>query len=187
MYIGNIGIAQELDTLLDAVGGNPDYTVTLVGGGADYERIRSRVQEEQWDNIRLTGPLPWDEAIRYLESADCLFGQIGAAYTTAVPSKLFEYASCARPAVFGAPEGPAKEIMNSFRGIHPLEPGDSEALHNKLEEIRTGSALTKADAEHNRNQVEQHFLREAEADKLADLVAHFDKNSAQDTKSEEQE
>jgi len=186
VYIGNIGIAQELDTLLDAVGGKPDYTVTLVGGGADYERIQCRIQEKEWENIHLTGALPWQKTIGYLEDADCLFGQIGAVYTTAVPSKLFEYASCARPTVFGAPHGPAREIMNSFRGFHPLEPACSRALYNKLEEIRSGHGLTHADAEHNRNQVKQHFLREAEAEKLADLVARIDRQNVQGKKSEEQ-
>ena len=187
VYIGNIGIAQELDTLLDAVGGNPDYTVTLVGGGADYERIQRRIQEKEWENIHLTGARPWQETIRYFEDADCLFGQIGAAFKTAVPSKLFEYASCARPAVFGVPDGPAKEIINGYRGIQPLEPSCPGVLRDKLEEIRTCQALTEADAEHNRNQVEQHFLREAEAAKLADLVAHIYKSNTKDTaRSEEQ-
>lgn len=180
VYIGNIGIAQEFDTLLDAVGGNDDFQVTLVGGGNDSERIHRRIQSEGLSNIHLTGPLAWENTIQYVESSDCLYGQIGAAYTTAVPSKIFEYASSARPVIFAAPTGPAREIIDSLRGVYALPPNDSQALRNKLNEIRADEILPSSVVDYNRNLIACQYLRETEGLKFASLVVEVYSGGYQD-------
>ena len=176
VYIGNIGLAQELDTLVDAIGGDPNYQVTLVGGGTDYSRIEKILTDKCIINVTLTGPLAWEQTLAYCEEADCLYGQIGKVFTTAVPSKIFEYACCGRPVIFAAPKGAARDIISQFSGFYSLSPGDSSQLQKMLEEIRTGATEIQVNVDYNRNLVRNSFLREESARKFAEVVQSvFDK------------
>ena len=161
VYIGNIGVAQELDTVIEAVAGAPEYQVSIVGGGTDAPRIERLVQALGAGNITMTGPLPWDQTLAYCESADVLYGQIGAAYTTAVPTKIFEYVATGRPTLFAVPEGPAAEVIDQFTGIERLPPGDVSRLREKLDTIRQQGDLVGLDASYDRELIRRKYLRES--------------------------
>lgn len=171
VYVGNLGIAQELDSLIRAVKGDPTFRITLVGGGNDYARLQRILEEESIENVNLTGPLSWDQTLEYYSSADCLFGQIGSSYLTAVPSKIFEYVSCGRPVVFAVPEGPAAVVIRMFNGTYRIPPGDPEAIARKLEEVREGGRLEFSDIAKNKEKIQTFFIREEISKDFAGLVS----------------
>ncbi|WP_155987048.1 glycosyltransferase [Thioalkalivibrio sp. ALE11] len=171
VYVGNIGIAQGLDTLLDAIGGNPAFRITLVGYGSDFDRIHGSVSSRGFDNVIMTGALPWSSVLPIYADADCLYGQIGAEFSSAVPSKFFEYVSIGRPVVFAVPlEGVAADIMRQFQGVRLLVPGNVAQLQGVLETMNKTGAQSPQVTAWNREMVQSKFLREEAAQDFAEMV-----------------
>src|SRR6266446_7404861 len=72
-----------------------DYKVTGVQTCAlpisDFERVRMAVNDRVASNVRLHGPMLWEEAIHWYSKSDVLYTQLSPAFSTAMPSKLYEY------------------------------------------------------------------------------------------------
>ncbi len=167
-YVGNVGLAQELDTLLLALGGLPGVGVVIVGGGADLPRLQELARREGFGNIEFAGPKPWTELLAYYSAAHVLYGQIGQAYETAVPSKLFEYLTSGRRVVFGTPPGIARSILAEFDCVHVVDPRDHARVREAVQSImRDGdfSPLVK-----NRDRVREKYLREPQAQEFVRIV-----------------
>ena len=129
-YIGNIGIAQELDSLLElAKVFNDSLGINFIGDGASLKALQFKCKQEAINNVKFFGEVSPDEVPQYMSSADILFAQIGQNFSSAIPTKIFEYISAGRKILLGLPEGPAKEIFKNFYGVeifhtHMVEPKD---------------------------------------------------------------
>ena len=159
LYVGNVGVAQELETLIYAVEGDPQYRVTIVGDGRDRERLQALIDERDIENVFMAGPMAWDGVMQHYEKADVLYGQVGEIYKTAVPTKIFEYLSAGRPVVFSCPEGAAREILEDLRGVRVPYSGDVAGLRCALDEV-VSLGFDEEVAEENRRVVRNSYLRE---------------------------
>ena len=65
-----------------------------------------------------------------------MFAQIGKNFSSAVPTKIFEYLASSRKILLGLPEGQAKEIFKNFYGIKIFEAGNNEELFKNFEAIK---------------------------------------------------
>lgn len=130
-HIGNVGIAQNLTTLVQAVAGIRQLHVNIVGGGTDLDRVRVAVQQHGASNVHLHGLLPWEKAIAWYEKSDVLYAQLSPAFATAMPSKLYEYLATGLPVVYGG-TGAAVETLKSFSGVTVIEPNAPEKLRATL-------------------------------------------------------
>jgi hypothetical protein len=167
-YVGNVGLAQELDTLLLALGGDPGIDIVIVGGGADLPRLQALVESEGFKNVTFAGPKPWSDVLRYYSAAHVLYGQIGEAFETAVPSKLFEYLATGRRVVFGTPRGIARSILGEFEGVHAVDPRDRDGVRDAVQSIvRAGDYSPLAN---NRERVRRNYLREPQAQEFVRMV-----------------
>jgi glycosyltransferase involved in cell wall biosynthesis len=168
LYVGNIGIAQELETIVMAVKDIEGAHCTIVGSGADACRLARLIAEQNISNITMIDPVPWDRLLDYYEDADVLYAQIGNDFTSAVPSKLFEYLSTGRTLLFGSAEGSARDLLREFGNVHFVPSGDAESQKNKILEIMKNRPLEvnwdTIDAVGN-----QH-LRETQAGRFAQVV-----------------
>jgi glycosyltransferase involved in cell wall biosynthesis len=169
-YIGNVGIAQDLDTLIDLSKEINNITVTIVGDGAKLSELKKRCFDEGLGNVFFTGLISSEKVLKYIGQADILFAQIGPNFASAVPTKIFEYIASGRPVLLGLPNGPAKEIFSEFKCLEIFDTGNLEsciAFYRKL-------ILTEQSAAHrqfNIDLLETHYLREISAKKLSDAVA----------------
>jgi glycosyltransferase involved in cell wall biosynthesis len=167
-YVGNVGLAQELDTLLFALGGLPGIDVIIVGGGSDLPRLQELTRRESFTNIQFVGPKPWTELLSYYSKAHVLYGQIGQAYETAVPSKLFEYLTTGRRVVFGTPRGIARSILEEFDGVHVVDPRDQNAVREAVQSIVRAADYSPLVT--NRDRVRENYLREPQAQEFVRVV-----------------
>lgn len=168
LYVGNVGLAQGLGTLVRAVDGLSDVRVTIVGGGADFGRVEALVGELESHNVGLTGPLSWNNLPDYYRDADVLYAQVGEAYRTAVPSKLFEYLATGRKVIFGGPEGSAAELMRAFEQVSLVPPDDVASLREAIQAAAVERSTEPLHA--NVHKVGAEHLRESQAERFADLV-----------------
>lgn len=167
LYVGNVGLAQDLTTLLAGAEQFPEMHVTIVGTGNDLQRIRQMARELKLANVEFVGGLNWDKLIRYYDDADVLYAQIGSAYRTAVPSKLSEYMVVGRPIIFGG-VGVSAEWLGEFTGVAVIPPSDATALIAALD--RSDQLWGELDVTANRSQVEAKYLRDEQAKTMLALV-----------------
>jgi hypothetical protein len=168
-YIGNVGIAQELDQLIDFSRDISDLMITIVGDGAKLEALKRKCECDNISNIFFSGLVPAAAVRGYIDSADILFAQIGAKYKTAVPTKVFEYIASGRKVLLGLPEGPARKIFSEFHGIEIFEVGNRECFleaYNRLLKIE----ITEERNNKNVDLLRVRYLREKSAKRLVQAI-----------------
>lgn len=138
IYAGNLGLATDVDLLLDAAGElkNDDIRIEIAGGGALAKQVSERVEREHLSNVHLSGVLPRIEALRHIAAADVALVPLRAGITESVPTKLYDALSVACPVVVAAGGEAANE--GAALGAICTPPGDARALAGT---IRTLSRL----------------------------------------------
>ena len=161
-YVGNVGVAQNLVTLVDAARRLPDLDFRIVGGGSDYERVAAKAADVS--NVTMTGRVDWYEIPPVYREADVLYAQLSADFAGAMPSKLYEYLATGKPVIYGG-VGEATEVLSQFDSVKVVQPDDSEALAAGIRDLiqdTTGSGTNHS----NRELIAANYIRETAADKF---------------------
>ena len=173
-YIGNIGIAQDLTTLVDAVAGISQLRVNIIGSGTDFERVRTIVKQHAATNVHLRGPMLWEEAIHWYSESDVLYAQLSPAFSTATPSKLYEYLATGLPIIYGG-NGVAVELLKGFPGVTIVEPNSPGPLRSTLLNRLQHSGAERFAG--NADCVRRQFIREDHVIALENLVSEFNQSA----------
>lgn len=161
-YIGNVGIAQELNQLIDFSKEIPDLEVKIIGDGAKLESLKLKCVSEDIKNVIFTGFVPPADIGKHMEPVDILFAQIGADYRTAVPTKVFEYIASGRKVLLGLPKGPAREIFSKFYGVEIFDVGVCKSFFQSYHRLKN-LHYSNLDREKNISLLRQNYLRESSA------------------------
>lgn len=173
-YIGNVGLAQNLKTLVHAVAGNSELEVNIIGYGTDYPNVKSEINKIGATNVFLHGRVPWNEVILWYEHSDVLYAQLSKDYETAMPSKLYEYLSTGLPVVYGG-LGTASEILNDFENVELVRPDSPEELRAVL--LKKAQEPKLKHSEKNIEMIRDYFIREDQVKRLInELDATFSGN-----------
>lgn len=146
-YIGTIGMACGLKTVLDAAGklkkqGEDLIRFLLVGDGAVREDLEKDAQERKLDNVIFTGRRPKKEMPAWVASSDVNLVHLKKTdlFTTVMPSKIFESAGCARPVIIGV-EGFAKDFVEKAEAGIAMEPENADDLIQALLKMKSDPEL----------------------------------------------
>jgi len=167
LYYGNIGIAQHLDCLINAVGNNVCYSVTLIGNGSALQNLQQMIAKEQFSNVVIKQAVPPEILFKEVQKADILYAQIGNAYFTAVPTKIFEYLTYGKHIVLGLPSGPAKNIFSSFDGVYIHSP---ESIQDALSVLQRVDLSKPVNRNSNLRKLKNSFIREDQKQKMLNLI-----------------
>ncbi|MFY9558911.1 MAG: glycosyltransferase family 4 protein [Terriglobales bacterium] len=132
-YIGTMGTAHGLDTLIAAAGQLqatfPNAIFLLIGEGAEKERILQLADARGLTNIRFLDQQPRERIPAYIAGADVCLVMLRKAelFKTVIPTKLLEYMACERPVIV-AVDGQARQIVEEAGAGVYVEPEDSNAL-----------------------------------------------------------
>lgn len=132
IYAGNLGLATDVDLMLDAASllANDDLTIELVGGGALREHVAERIRSEGLRNVILRESVARDEAMRLLAGADVAIVPLRKGIKESVPTKLYDAFSVGCPAIVAA-DGEARSEGLAL-GARCVAPGDAQALAAEL-------------------------------------------------------
>jgi glycosyltransferase involved in cell wall biosynthesis len=170
VYVGNVGIAQEIDVLLDFARTIDNLSIIIVGDGARLESLKQKCIRDNINNVEFTGFLCPKDALAYMDGADVLFAQIGQKYATAIPTKIFEYIACGRRLLLGLPSGPAKDVFSQFAGVEIFTPGNINGLSESYEMLLNKN-FDQVMREHNLDILKTKYIREEGAKTLVDSIA----------------
>lgn len=166
-YIGNVGLAQNLRTLVHAVAGLPKIEVNIIGHGTDYANVEAEISALGAFNIQLHGRVPWEEVITWYEKSDILYAQLSSDYETAMPSKLYEYLATGLPVVYGGC-GTAAQILQDFENVDVIQPDSPEELKSVLLQKARQPKMHRS--ENNIRMIHDNYIRENQVQKLIDTL-----------------
>jgi colanic acid biosynthesis glycosyl transferase WcaI len=147
MHSGNMGFAQDLDTLLDAAAmlrDLPDVLVAIVGSGARRAALETRVRDEGLSGVRLLPYQPEDRLSDTLGSADVhVVSMKRGLEGCLVPSKLYGVLAAGRAYVAAADASAeiARIAVETGSGI-VVPPGNAAALAAAIRRLHADRALT---------------------------------------------
>ena len=148
-YIGTMGMAHGLETLLDAAAElqrrNSNAQFLLVGEGAEKERIKAMAQSRGLVNVRFLDQQPREKIPAFISASDACLVLLKKTdvFKTVIPTKMLEFMSCARPVILGV-DGQARQIIEEAGAGIVIEPENSEALVNAISRLSADRELGTA-------------------------------------------
>lgn len=134
-YVGNIGLAQGLGTLLDIAAVRPGVRFLLFGAGADRVKLEARVVEEGLENVSFCGTIDAVGVRTVLTHATLSYiPLVSSKLKDSIPTKLYEALASGCPVLLAA-EGDAADLLGeSGLGLHAA-PEDSVALLDAFDRL----------------------------------------------------
>jgi len=174
-YIGTMGMAHGLETLLDAAAQlqrqNSNAQFLLVGEGAEKERIKATAQSRGLANVRFLDQQPRENIPAFISASDACLVLLKKTdvFKTVIPTKMLEFMSCARPVILGV-EGQARQIIEDAGAGIVIEPENSEALVTAISRLSADRELGTALGQKGREHILQHFSRGNTAEKYLEIL-----------------
>ncbi|MCJ7538115.1 MAG: glycosyltransferase family 4 protein [Desulfobacterales bacterium] len=122
-FAGNIGAAQDFDTILTAAEyfkNHKDIKLVILGDGRMFQWVQDQVQMRDLQNtVHLLGRHPAEAMPRYFALSDALLVTLrkDPIFALTIPSYVQSYLACAKPIIAGLEGEGAKIIEESGAGI----------------------------------------------------------------------
>lgn len=163
-YIGNIGLAQNLETLIDAAKILPKIQFRIVGTGVEFNKIKSLIHQHSLKNIELTGPVSWNQVIHYYNTTHVLYAQLTPNFSGAMPSKLYEYLATGKYIIYGG-QGQARQSLKDFENCQVIKPCNPKLLANAILEAKMSFKESYISSK-NKEIIKNNYIRETQVDKF---------------------
>ncbi len=139
LFAGNIGKAQDLDTLLEAakiVQSEDQIQILLLGEGSEKSRLQKKVKSENIKNVVFLPGRPSNEMPYYYQQAQALAITLmdDPAIARVIPSKVQSYLASAKPIV-GAVNGQAQETLLKAEAGFVGPAKDAEILAKNIKKM----------------------------------------------------
>jgi colanic acid biosynthesis glycosyl transferase WcaI len=165
MHSGNIGEAQDLDTLIHAAAtlrDLKDMRVLIIGGGARYPDLAALAKRLKVEGLTFLPYQPRERLAQSLSTAAVHF--VGLARGLAgyvVPSRVYGVLAAGRPVIVAADEvSETAQIVRDVGCGVTIPPGDPVALANALRDAHDGKLDLEAMGARGRAYVVEHADRE---------------------------
>ncbi len=174
-YIGTMGMAHGLETLLDAAQRlqrqNANVQFLLVGEGAEKERIKTLAQSRGLSNLRFLDQQPREKIPAFISASDACLVLLKKTdvFKTVIPTKMLEFMSCARPVILGV-DGQARQIVEEAGAGIVIEPENAEALVRAIQQLSANPELGTALGQKGREYILQNFSRAHTAEKYIEVL-----------------
>ena len=139
VFLGNIGIAQDIGGLLRAVEFNRDlsgFHVHLVGGGSYLDEAKSICKQKGLESlVTFYGRRPYEEMTSFYKLADVCMAtlQSDSLLNLTMPSKVQGYMAAGKP-ILAAVCGKSRDIIEQNKCGLCVTPGNSEELAHAMRE-----------------------------------------------------
>ena len=177
-YIGTIGLAHGLETIIEAAeklqSAAPNVVFLIVGEGADRARILAISKNRNLKNLVFEPQQPRESIPAYIAVSDvCLvLLKKSDVFETVIPTKMLEFMSCGRPVILGV-KGQARKIVESSRAGICIEPESPEVLCEAIQQLRQQEFLREMLGRNGREFIVQNLSRERTAFDYLELLQNL--------------
>lgn len=169
VYVGNLGLAQGLSTLLEVANRFPEHRFLLFGSGAEEALLHERIESMGLNNVRLCGRVDDRGAYTLLKHALCAYVPLkNSNMTDSVPTKLYEALGCGCPVLLAA-AGDSVQVLEDCALGASAAPEDVEAIASAFERV-SSYEWTAEERERSVNVIRSKYSRQSAAVGFADLV-----------------
>lgn len=183
LFAGNMGAAQQLDTMIDAARSlrdqHPDCVFYFMGGGIDKDRLADRARTLDLPNVRFLPRVPLQEVQRFLAAADALLVHLAdePLFRITIPSKTQAYLYAGRPILMGV-VGDAADLVREADAGYVFTPGDSDSLADCIRRlIADGPERRDEIGRHAQRFYKERLHRSKGIDATVNLINRFRKGS----------
>jgi len=143
----------------------------LVGDGPKKGEIAALVEQYNLTNLTLLPEQPRNSIPALLSAADVALIPLRNLdlFKGALPSKMFDAWACERPVLLSV-DGEARQIMAQAGGGVFVPPEDPEALARELLKLKSDRVMLEKMGHAGREFTAQEFSRQAQAEKLLDIL-----------------
>jgi colanic acid biosynthesis glycosyl transferase WcaI len=177
-YIGTMGNAHGLETLLDAANQlqlqESNAQFLLVGEGAEKERIKTLAQSCSLTNVRFLDQQPREKIPAFISASDACLVLLKKTdvFKTVIPTKMLEFMSCARPVILGV-DGQARQIIEDAGAGLAIEPENPAELVSAIHQLSADRELCTILGQKGREYILGHFSRGRTAEKYIDVLRNL--------------
>jgi glycosyltransferase involved in cell wall biosynthesis len=179
-YIGTIGMAQALETLVEAAARlqNSNILFLVVGEGADKKRIMALARSRDLNNLRFVDQQPRERIPSYICASDACVVLLKKTdlFKTVIPTKMLEFMACARPIILGV-DGQARAILQEAQAGLFVEPENPYALAQAVNLLAGDPALCESLGRNGRRHILQHYSRRQTARVYLEVLEDLAGNS----------
>lgn len=175
VFAGNLGIAQALDTIIDAADTlrhASNIVFYLFGTGNRLDWLIKEIKRRELKNVYLPGRLPMQQMPGLMRQASVLLVTLSTQpiFLATVPSKIQAYMAVGRPIIASLDGEGARLIKEAQAGII-VPAGNASAL---AQAVYKASSMKKIELEQLGKNGQAYFQLHFNSDKLIDqLITHF--------------
>jgi len=175
MYSGNLGIYQDLDSVLQAavlLRDESNIQFVFAGSGPMEGELRARASQLGLDNVVFLGRLPYDTMGAVTASVDLLLVTLRDLpfFAATIPSKTQAAMACARPIVMSV-SGDAAQLVSDAECGRACTPGDATSMATTIRELsRRGTAELDSMGRRGREYYEAHMSMQTGLARLEELL-----------------
>lgn len=173
IYAGNLGLAQNLSTVLYAASELKEENLEFIiaGLGPEVSKLHNLAAKLSLDNVQFVGEIPKEEIGYYFEMADCGIIPLKKIETFkgTIPSKIFDYMAFNLPILLGV-DGESRQIVGEAGTGVFFKPDDFKALSQKILFLKNNPDILKEMSKRGNAYVNEYFNREKLAKKLESVL-----------------
>lgn len=180
-YCGNIGLTQNMDLLLDVakeLSSEENIHFVLVGEGADKERVKARVENENINNISFLPFQPYEDIshVFSLGNAGLIISKPGVGENS-VPSKTWSIMSAECPVIANFDENEIQTILTENNCGIFTKAGDKDAFKNAILELYHNQDKAVQLGKNGRQFIMENLTREIGTSKYVKVVKEVYKSA----------
>jgi len=174
-YVGTMGNAHGLETLLDAAAQlqtqTPDVLFLLIGEGAEKDRIKAQALANNLTNVRFLDQQPRERIPDFISASDACLVLLKKTdvFKTVIPTKMLEFMSCARPVILGV-DGQARQIVEEADAGIVIEPENAAALAGAIQRLASDRQAGAQLGQNGREYIVRRFSRVHTAEKYIGIL-----------------
>ena len=173
-YIGTIGAAHGLETLLEAASRlrdrAPQVLFLIVGEGAEKARMICLARSRGLSNVHFVDQQVREKIPAYIAASDACLALLKRAelFKTVLPTKMLEFMACGRPVILGV-DGHARKVMEQANAGIFITPEDPTALVDAVMRLAADPELRESMGRNGRQHVLRYFSRRDSAKTYVDV------------------
>lgn len=175
LYAGAHGVSNDLGVVLESArllaASAPGVRIVLLGDGKEKSALFQQAESMGLGNVLFLPPVSKAEMSTILAAADACLAILKPIeeYKTTYPNKVFDYMAAGRPVVL-AIDGVVREVVEAAGcGLFAC-PGDPVALAGVIRQMVSDPQQFRRMGLAGRQYLQQHFSREAIAQKLMKIL-----------------
>lgn len=176
VFAGNIGIAQSIETVVEAaeqLRHYPTLKFVLVGSGSRLDWVKERKASLGLDNLILAGRFPMEAMPQIFEHSSALLVSLRdeEIFSYTIPSKVQAYLAAGKP-IIASLQGEGARVIEEAGAGKACEPESATAL---VETILALMSLSPAEREQmgsaGQSYFNEHFDMDRQAERLVEILA----------------